>query len=242
MEEVKLQAVVLSSFDYKEKDKLVKFFSLELGLISAVLKGVRQENAKLKFASQPFCFLEVMLVKKSDLYIVKSADLKDSFFDLTKNIENYYLSFSLLELVQTSLMNEEPNPLVFINLLKALKQICYDNLPAHLVTLKFSLGMLKVLGYRFNFKVCEACKMPFVNKKHLNLETGAFVCGACVTPSCLSVSNNVFTLLQLLYQTEIDKLNTIQAIESVVKEALNLVIKNFEARTEKKLKTIKQFI
>lgn len=241
MNELKLQAIVLGSYDYKEKDKIVTLFSLEVGIISAVVKGVKQEGAKLKFAVQPFSFLTAILVKKGDFYVLTSADLQDSFFDLTKNIEGYYAAFSLLEVVQASLMKNEVNPLVFVNLLKALKQICYDSIKPNLVLLKFILGMIKVLGYRFNFKTCSSCQMPYVNKKFLNLDTGAFVCGSCVTPSCELVSDAVFNLLQLLYNTEMEKLNTIEAKESVIKDALTLVIKNFEMRTDKKLKTIKQF-
>lgn len=242
MSELKLQAIVLSSYDYKEKDKIITLFSLEEGIITAVVKGVKKEGAKLKFAVQPFCFLNVILSKMGDYYIVTSAELQDSFFDLTKDINAYYAAFSLLEVVQASLMAREANPLVFVNLLKALKQLCYDKLPANLVLVKFLLGMLKVLGYRFNFKLCSSCQMPYVNKKFLNLETGAFVCGSCVAPNCELVSNAVFLFLQLLYNTEMEKLATILVKENVVKEALLLIVKNFELRTDKKLKTIKQFI
>jgi DNA repair protein RecO (recombination protein O) len=242
MSEIKLQAIVLSSYDYKEKDKLVTLFSLEEGIISAVVKGVKKEGAKLKFAVQPFCFLNAILVKRGNFYTLTSAELQDSFFDLTKNITSYYVAFSLLEVVQVSMMQNEPNPLVFVNLLKALKQICYDNLPAKLVLVKFMVGMLKVLGYRFNFKMCASCQMPFVNKKYLNLETGAFVCGSCVVPTCALVESDVFLFIQLLYQTEMERLGSIQAKETVVNNALKLITQNFEHRTEKKLKTIKQFI
>ena len=67
MNELKLKAIVLSSIDYSEKDKIIKLFSLEEGIISAVLKGVRSQNAKLKFASQPFCFADFNLIKKRRL-------------------------------------------------------------------------------------------------------------------------------------------------------------------------------
>ena len=240
MNELKLKAIVLSSIDYKEKDKLVKLFSLELGIITAVLKGVRAQGAKLKFASQPFCFASFNLVKRGNYYTVTSANLEDSFFDLTKDLNSYYTAFTLLEVVQASLMEEETNPLVFVNVLKALKLICYDKLDAKLVLLKFLLGMLKVLCYRVNFKACEVCKMPFVNKKFLNMETGAIVCASCITPTCKQMTNASFNLIKSLYETEMERLNTITATKAVISETLTLIVQNFESRVEKKLKTLKQ--
>jgi DNA repair protein RecO (recombination protein O) len=240
MENLKLKAVVLSSIDYREKDKIIKLFSLENGMISAVLKGVRSDKAKLKFASQPFCFANFLLVKRGAYYVVTSAELEDSFFDLTKDINTYYTAFALLEVVQASLMEEQSSPIVFINLLKALRAMCYDKINPKLVLLKFVLGMLKVLGYRFNFKTCDNCKAEFINKKHLNLNTGAIVCGSCNTINCKQLSVGMFNTIKVLYNTEIDRLDTINTTESTLNETLGIIIKNFEARTEKKLKTIKQ--
>ena len=44
MEQIKFTGIVLKSVDYKEKDKLLTIFSLELGKITATLKGVKQEK------------------------------------------------------------------------------------------------------------------------------------------------------------------------------------------------------
>ena len=70
MADLIVTAVVLNSIDYKEKDKLVKLFTAETGVISAVLKGVKSANSKLKFACQPFCFAEFELVKKGEFYTI----------------------------------------------------------------------------------------------------------------------------------------------------------------------------
>ena len=130
------------------------------------------------------------------------------------------MSFSLFEVVQASLMENEANPLVFINVLKALKATCYDKIDAKLVLLKFILGMLKVLGYRLNFNTCQVCKMPFISKIFLNLETGAIVCPSCTTPNCKQMTNAVYNLIKTLYSTEMERLNTITVTGSVLNEAL----------------------
>ncbi len=239
MQEIKLTAIVLNSSDYKEKDRLVNLFSLEMGKITAVLKGCKSPKAKLKFAFQPFCFAEFCLVKRGKYYTIISADLKDSFFDLSKDIDNYYLSAAMLEIINIVTNEQEENALLFINTLKSLKAICYDNVNARLALLKFMVGVLKISGYRLQFAKCSVCKNDFVNKIYLNLDTGNIVCGACNTIGCKEMSQNVFNILKVVSGTEVDRIGSIKANNIVLNEALNLMSKNFEFRFNRKINSLK---
>ena len=81
MEEFKVKGVVLASKDYKEKDILITLFTVELGKITAVLRGAKQSKAKLKYAGQPFCFADWILVKKGEYFYVTAVDLIDTFYE-----------------------------------------------------------------------------------------------------------------------------------------------------------------
>ena len=117
-----IKGIVLSSYDYKEKDKLVEVFSLEMGKITAVLKSCKAPNAKLKFAFQPFCFAEFSVVRLGKFYQIVDAKLIDSFFELTKDLNTYYLSNLVLELASVSVEFEEQNPELFLLLVNTLKR------------------------------------------------------------------------------------------------------------------------
>ena len=56
--EVKVNALVIKAVDYKDNDRILTLYSLEKGKITAGIKGVKKAGAKLKFASEPFCFSE----------------------------------------------------------------------------------------------------------------------------------------------------------------------------------------
>ena len=75
--EEKVRAVVLRGVDYKDNDKILTLFSLESGLITAAIRGVKKAGAKLKFAAQPFCFCEYVLSVKGDRRSVTSAEIID---------------------------------------------------------------------------------------------------------------------------------------------------------------------
>ena len=90
--EVKVNAFVIKSIDYKENDKLLTLYSLESGKITATIKGVKKSGAKLKFASEPFCFAEYILAEKNGRYTVINASHIDSFYSLRLDLKKYYSS------------------------------------------------------------------------------------------------------------------------------------------------------
>ena len=52
--DVKTEAIVLQTLDYKDNDKLLTLFSPTLGKITAGIRGVKKPKARLAFAAQPF--------------------------------------------------------------------------------------------------------------------------------------------------------------------------------------------
>ena len=234
-----VKGVVLSSCDYKEKDKLVELFSLELGKITAVLKSCKSPNAKLKFAFQPFCFAEFSVIKNGKFYQVIDAKQIDSFFDLTLDLNTYYLSSLVLELTSISIDFEEQNPQLFLLLLNTLKHICYDNISAHLVTAKYSQDILSMLGYKVDYTKCVNCGTQYLGRLFLNLDTGAFVCNNCKTENSLQISVQAFSLLKIINQTNYERLGTIKIANSVAREAILVVCKNIEYRILKVIRSAK---
>ena len=239
METQIVKGIVLCSYDYKEKDKLVELFTVEQGKIVAVLKGCKAPNAKLKFAFQPFCFAEFSITKTGKFYQITNASLIDSFFDLTSNLDNYYLANVMLELTSVSLENEEVNTKLFILLANSLKYICYDNINPYLVTLKFCNLLMDMLGYKINFAKCSSCGLPYTYKVYLNLESGEFVCNACKTINSILVSNQSFACIKIVSNTNFERLNTVKIANDVAKESIIVVCKNLEHRLYKNIKSIK---
>lgn len=239
MESQIVKGIVLSSCDYKEKDKLVELFTVEQGKIVAVLKGCKAPNAKLKFAFQPFCFAEYTIIKVGKFYQITNASLIDSFFDLTADLDKYYLSNVMLEMTSVSVDNDEQNPQLFVLLANAIKYVCYDNINPYLVTLKFCNSLMDMLGYKINFAKCSSCGLPYTYKVYLNLDSGEFVCNACKTINSILVSNQSFAYIKIVNNTNFDRLNTIKIANEVAKECIIVVCKNLEHRLYKNIKSIK---
>lgn len=236
MENEIIKGIVLTSFDYKEKDKLVEIYSLEKGKILATLKSPTLPKSKLKYAYQPFCFAEFEINQKGSYKLIKNAYLLDSFFSISSNIENYYIATLFLELVRYTGEDNLPNPELFLLLLNSLKNICYEDYPAKILALKFCLSYLQILGYELNFSSCVNCDCALQENVYFDMFKGGFVCEKC-NIQAIKISKKCFDNLKLINSTNTENLKQLQVENEVTNESLILLMQNIENRIMRKIKT-----
>lgn len=236
MEDITVTGIVLSAMPYREKDKLIHIFSVELGKITAILKGVSSPKSKLKFAGQPFCFGKFELTGSKDFYTVKGVELIDSFFDLTSDYDNYTLATSMLEISSIIL---KPNIIaenMFLYLVKTLQNIVYNKIDAKLSIVKFYISILNMIGYGLNFSACDNCGMKFVGDIKFNADTGTFRCLAC--SGGVKIEPRIFTTLKIISSTDIDRLHTLKITDETLKDSLKLLVLDLSSRLNMKFKSI----
>lgn len=229
MASTKVKAIVIGGVNIKEKDRLITIFSLEQGKMVVSMKGVRGEKAKLKSAKEIFCFGDFVIEEGKNTSIVTSVDIIDNFYNLTANVDKYYEGCALLDVVTKSITNE-PNIPLFVELLKALKCLCYDNVKKYYVVNKFLLNIFNAMGYGFLSDKCSSCGAK-LNIKYFNIEIGEIVCPACKNAICLPVSEAAYSAMRLLDNTNYEKLSTVKLGGMGEVQAFNLLSKNYEYRT-----------
>lgn len=233
MASTKVKAVVIGGVNIKEKDRLITIFSLEQGKMVVSMKGVRGEKAKLKSAKEIFCFGDFIIEEGKVNNIVTAVDIIDNFFGLSNNIDKYYEGCAILDVINR-VATEEANPQLFIELLKALKTLCYDDVKKYYVINKFLIGNFKAMGYGFLSEKCSKCGTQ-LSMKYFNLDIGEMVCPACKTTLSIPVSDASFSAMRLLANTDYEKLSTVKLGGMGEVQTFNLLSRNYEFRTGYKL-------
>ena len=228
MSKAKVKALVLSEKDSKEKDKLVTLFSLEEGKLFVYFRGVKGDKAKLKAAKELFTFGEFVIEQGRSGNIVTEVEIIDSFLPLRKDLDKYYEACSILDIVSKLL--REKDPAMFIQTLKALKAICYENSPKNYALTKFLLAIFEDAGYKLNFDTCASCKAKLTGKKYLNLDYGEVVCAGCRQMTSIEISPSALSTLKILRQTPYGNLKSVKLGGGGEVKALNLLSENFEWR------------
>ena len=234
----KIKAIVLKSNERKEKDLNVLLFSLEKGKIWATLKGVKNQNAKMKLAQNQFCFGEFVLEEGKSGQIVTGFECLESFHEICEDLDKFFEGSAILEtLDKLRFSSDSERAQVFVLTLNALKNICFSNIQPVYVLDKFLLQLFKIFGTPLYTEKCSCCGTKAFNRLFLD-DFGQLVCVSCKTPQSEEVSKTVYLAMKILLGTDFEKLCTVKLAKNSEILLLKLLVKNFERTFDENLKFI----
>ena len=172
--EIKTEAVVLQSIDYKDNDKLLTLFSPSLGKITAGIRGVKKPKARLSFSAQPFCFAEYVLAEKGGRYTVTGAYLHESFFELRTDILRFYAGCAVAEICRVLAVENERHEALFVAFIECLKALCLSGEDEAESVIAFALVALREGGYPIDLSLLEACDGDIGSQLRFDFSDGTF--------------------------------------------------------------------
>lgn len=194
--EEKLSGIVLGGVSYGENDKILSVFTPEKGTVSAGIKGVKKAGAKLKFASEPFCFAEFLFSVKGSRRTVTGASLIDSFYPIRESIEKFFCAGTVTEFIKRFVKEEISAPETFVLTADSLKKLAYGDEPPKSVTVKFLLEALSQVGYGLNLNGCLRCGCEEINGRvFFECYSGGFTCEECRSDSCREINGITYRAL-----------------------------------------------
>ena len=203
-----INAIVTRAVDYKDSDRILTLYSLEKGKISAGIKGVKKASAKLKFASEPFCFSEYVLAEKAGRYTVIGASHLDSFYNLRLDMLKYYSASVVLETINSLVVEGEADASLFTLVVETAKKLNYEN--GELLTLaSYLISLIGVLGYKIEEFDCSSCGETIEGRVFFNPQTAEFCCLSCRENGFMEITAETYGALKTLTEnpsaTEITK-------------------------------------
>lgn len=142
------QAIVLSTLDYGESDRIVSLFSLELGRIKAFAKAARASRKRFAGSLEPGNRLELTLQLRHDgLSRLELVEATRSHPGLRSSLESLSLALYGCELVEALTPEGHPLPRLYRLLTALLNHL--DQGRATLADRRFfEINLLNILGYR----------------------------------------------------------------------------------------------
>lgn len=177
--EEKYNAIVIKTAPYKENDKMLTLFTLENGVVSANLRGVKKAGAKLKFAGEPFCFGEFLFVEKSGRRTVTEVNQIDSFYNIRLDYDKFNCACACCEFVFRFMLDGMKSYDLFLTLVNALKTLNETNVSPKSLLIRFYIEALKFSGYELDFSHCSECGKQLIKRAFFNFEDGVTRCIDC---------------------------------------------------------------
>lgn len=234
--EEKMSGIVLGGVSFGENDKILNVFTLEQGVVSAKIKGVKKAGAKLKFASEPFCFVEFIFSKTGANRTVIGASLIDSFYPVREDIVKYFCAGAVVEFVKRFYLKDIVSPDTFLLVVSALKGIAYGDNTPKVTLINFLVSALKVAGFQINLSGCAHCGDKIDGRVFFDYRSGAFECEKCFDGTGREVS--IITLNALIAADN----GTLKEDDIGTDKALKLLEYYIEYRTDEKINSLKELI
>ncbi len=103
MERFEETAVVLSTLDYADADRLVTLFTRSHGKLTAFAVGARKSKRRFAGALQPFTLLRAQLVeRRGDTFRLDAADIQETFHRIREDLPRIARALYCLELCRES--------------------------------------------------------------------------------------------------------------------------------------------
>lgn len=168
------QAIVLKNSIFREKDRIISFYTKELGKIEVLGKSIRKEQAKLRsFVQFPY-FLEIDYIQGKNHKILTDVILKNNFSNIRKNFKKiaiaYKVSYTIDFLIKESEKDEKIWDLLLSVFLFLDKEEFSEN-KSLFVYSYFLWNLLFFLGYKINLseKSCFFNIFELFEKQELDL-------------------------------------------------------------------------
>ncbi len=195
MPSYKAKAIILKSYKLGESDKIVKMYSRDGDIISAVAKGARKVRSRFGGRLELFNVVDLELNTGRNLDIINQVEIIKSF----KNIASDFYKFVFCEIISKIILKTQVSGGDLSPLLFKLIYICFNEINNQdledIVALKktmcfFGIKFLKITGYIPLLENCCKCNRQLKelysfhkDEIYFSIRYGGILCKKCADSS-----------------------------------------------------------
>lgn len=177
----KTEGFVVRQLALGEADRILTFYTPDLGKVRAVAKGVRRPKSKLAGHLELLNQVALSLSHGRNLDVVNETQVVRSFIELREDLDRLSRALYVAELIDGFSSERSPNYGVYKLLEHTLERLAVEDAP-DLLLRYFELQLLDQSGFRPELYECVECRFALEPADHL------FTCagGGAVCPNCRS--------------------------------------------------------
>jgi len=175
------QAIIIKEVNYRDNDKMLTFFSPELGRIDALSRGCRKSTGKLLAASQLFVCGEFQFSSAKGKLYLAGCEINHTFYHLRDDYQKLFIAQYFLEAIGISILPGQADKPLYFLLINALYALENGMGTPENTILFFQLKCAEAIGFRPDLSGCTTCGNETAD--YLGVENGGMVCGACMGQS-----------------------------------------------------------
>ena len=188
----KTEGVVLRQMSLGEADRILTFYTPDLGKLRAVAKGVRRTHSRLGGHLEQLTHASIAVSVGRSLDVVTEAQTIHSFRGLREDLRRLSVGMYLAELVDGFSVEESPNTAVYRLLLDGLAALDAGEGTGPLLRF-FEIHLLRHSGFAPQLHRCVECRAALEPADHVySCARGGVLC-----PGCRATSDEALLPLSL---------------------------------------------
>ncbi len=197
-------AIVLSTRDRGESDRLVTFHSATFGRLRAIAKGARRSRKRFANVFEPCTLVRLECRERNCCIWIEACKLVEPYLPMRTDIEKWSYAALFSEIILEMAPEGEPHPALFLLHKETLHRLERDKDPQNVLLLAL-LRFQFLMGYMPALDGCAICQRRIkAAKKWLwHPAHGKLVCEDHFCPSTAYVALDMGTLALIHYMRKI---------------------------------------
>ncbi len=225
----KMTAVVLKVGDLGEADKIVTFYSKQVGKLAGIAKGAKKSKKRFSNILEIFSLLDILYDDRSRSGLVRivEAELLIPYISLRQNYDRYVGAALACELIYYWSRDYDADRNIFDLLIWTLQNIDKGK-SSRIVLIFFQIKLYTLLGYKLHLSGCIKCGIAEQAGKPYVFHPGrhGLLCRNCspspMSRETVSLSMNTIKLLQHAQDLPMEKIERLRFSDASIREALLL--------------------
>ena len=176
------EAIVLRRYPFRETSVTLTCLTDGFGKLKGLVKGLRAQPNRYRSAMEPMTVNRIVFyeTRTSSLHLISQCDLLSPLSELQRNLETMQLAGLYLELVDTVVPLEEPQPAIYHLLKQALERLALGGQDATALRIHFIVRLLHLVGFQPQLDQCAGCGSHAQRAGYWSARQGGLLCEGCL--------------------------------------------------------------
>ncbi|MHB1346749.1 MAG: DNA repair protein RecO [Candidatus Humimicrobiaceae bacterium] len=233
----KAKSIVLKSYRLGETDKIIRLFSMEHGIVSAVAKGAYNFKSRFSGRLELFNILDCEISSGRNLDILNQVEIIEVFGNISSDFFKYNISQIICEIVIKSQSERSPSVPVFKLLYFTLREInkyrTDDDDGLKKILVFFISKFLKIMGYVPLLESCSICgvnlssdgKSSHSGQIIFSIKYGGAICNTCKKDidRLFFIEKQSAKIMSLMFSEKIEDITNLAVPAKTINDLLNIL-------------------
>lgn len=212
----KINGIVIKETDVGETGKRILIITKEHGKMLLFARGTKNAKGKTMAGTQLFSYSEFTLYEGKGFYSVTQADVIESFYGISSDINSLAYGAYILELTEWASFEELENKGLFELLIRTLFVLSKGTLSQRLITSVFIIRLIKESGFIGQLNNCPRCGNKFINEAYLCDYNSELICGECAEGAEMYISSGALKAVNYISECKMSALYKFNVSDEVL--------------------------